>query len=134
MRTAPPTILLVDDSAAIRAILRVYLSGLGVELIETDRAERGLQAMRLSKVSLVIADYNMPGMDGVEFVKAVRALPQQDLRSTPIILLTGATEAQLQGLALQAGTNLFLTKPVDSVRLRDAVARLLPGLSVARSA
>ncbi|MBI5543258.1 MAG: response regulator [Deltaproteobacteria bacterium] len=128
MSDATPVVLLVDDSAAIRSILKVYLAPLGVQTVDSDRGDRALQALRLMPVSLVIADVNMPGMDGVSFVKAVRSLAEADLRQTPIVLLTASSDANLRDTALKAGADVFLQKPVDSAHFVAIVRRFLhPG-------
>lgn len=125
MSSAQPTVLLVDDSAAIRSILKLFLSPLGVRTIEADRGDRALQALRLMPVSLVIADVNMPGLNGVEFVRAVRAHEREELRRIPIVLLTAAVEPELREAGLGAGADLFLSKPIDGARMTAAVRHWL---------
>ena len=119
------TVLLTDDSPAARSILKLFLAPLGVEIVEADRAERALKVLRLMRVDLVIADFNMPEMNGVAFVAATRLHPSPAVRDVPIILLTASREEGLQQAALRAGANAFLPKPVDSGEIVSAARKLL---------
>ena len=125
---AAQTILLVDDSATIRNIIKIYLMGMQFEFLEADRAERALTIVKGAPVHLIIADVNMPGMDGLTFVRTIRASDKLPLKNVPIIMLTGekAEEVRAQGVA--AGANAFILKPVTSSNLREAIARILPPL------
>ncbi len=123
------TLLLVDDSATIRNIIKIYLMGMQFEFIEADRAERALHVLKTAGVNLVIADINMPGMDGLEFVRALRADADARINSLPIILLTGEKSEELRKLGSIAGANDFILKPVTSSNLREAVQKFIPLLS-----
>ena len=119
------TILLIDDSATIRYLLKVYLMGTGMQLLEAEDGQKGLAVLRGSSVDLVIADVQMPVMDGLAFMKELRAAAEATLRAIPVVLLTmqqGFVERQ-QGL--EAGANAYLTKPVSSDELKNTVLRLL---------
>ncbi len=126
-------ILLTDDSPAARSILKLFLAPLGAEFVEAEQAERALQVLRLMTVDLVIADFNMPGMDGVSFVTATREHPRGSVRKVPIILLTASRQPGLEEAALRAGASAFLAKPVDSEQIVGAARRLL-GLPPERAA
>ena len=119
------TVLLTDDSPAARSILKLFLAPLGVEVVEAERAERALKVLRLMPVHLVIADFNMPEMNGVAFVAATRLHPSASVRNIPIILLTASREEGLKEAALRAGANAFLPKPVDPADIVAAARRLL---------
>lgn len=121
----PQTVLLTDDSPAARSILKLFLAPLGVEIVEAERAERALKVLGLMRVDLVIADFNMPEMNGVSFVAATRRHPRDSVRNVPIILLTASREDGLKEAALRAGANAFLPKPVDSGQIVAAARRLL---------
>lgn len=120
------TVLLVDDSATIRYIIKVYLMGLGVELLEAGDGEKGLAVLHASHVDLVIADVRMPGIDGITFVKMLRADPEPRLRAIPVVLLTMQQGAAERQEGMDAGANAYLTKPVTSGLLKETVQRLLP--------
>jgi two-component system chemotaxis response regulator CheY len=121
------TILLVDDSQTIRTIIKVYLMALQFEFVEAETGERGLQLARLVPVSLVIADINMPGMDGISFLQQLRADESSKAKDAPVILLTGEKGGDLEKRGMEAGANGFLYKPVTSARLTELVQSLLPG-------
>jgi two-component system chemotaxis response regulator CheY len=124
----PQTILIIDDSPTIRNIIKVYLMGSQFEFVEADGGERALQLARLMPIHLVIADINMPGMDGLTFVRNLRNDERAEVRSLPVILLTGEKSEQLRTQGLKAGANEFIRKPVSSAGLIEAVNRLLkPG-------
>jgi len=123
-----PTVLLVDDSDTIRHIIKLYLAKLKLELLEADRAEAGLRLLSERPVDLVIADFNMPGMNGLEFVRRVRATARPEVSRVPILLCTGGKAPELERRALEAGASEFVRKPVSSATLTAVVRRHL-GLS-----
>ena len=118
-------ILLVDDSRTMREVLKVYLMGGAYDFVEADNAARALDLLRLIPVDVVIADVNMPKMDGFEFVRNVRASELPNVRHMPIILLTGDKTQGLRGKSVAAQADAFLLKPVESDRLVEIVTQLL---------
>lgn len=121
------TVLIVDDSATIRHIIRVYLSGLaGVEVREASDGAEGLAAVDAGGIDLVIADLRMPGVDGLEFLRRLRARLDSKHCRIPVILLTMETAPGLREQLLAAGANEFLTKPISNAVLRATVQALLP--------
>jgi two-component system chemotaxis response regulator CheY len=82
--------------------------------------------MRLTPVDVVIADVHMEGMDGIAFVKEVRASDLPRVRDVPIILLSSDRTPETRERGLSAGANDFVEKPVKVDRLCEAVARVLP--------
>ncbi len=102
--------LIVDDSQANRLILQIFLREAG---FETAGAENGPDALwhlhRIGKVDLIIADFKMPGMNGVEFVRAVRSLSQYS--GVPVIMVTSDHRPELADAAFGAGVNELLIKP-----------------------
>ena len=121
----PQTILIIDDSPTIRNIIKVYLMGSQFEFMEAEGGEKGLELVRKGSVELVIADINMPGMDGLTFVRQLRADARPELRGIPVILLTGEKAEALRIQGLKAGANEFIRKPVSSAGLIEAVNKLL---------
>jgi two-component system chemotaxis response regulator CheY len=119
------SILLVDDSDTIRYIIRVYLMGMNLDLIDADRAERGLDLLRVSAVDLIIADINMPEMNGLEFVRKVREDERAEVRLTPVLLLTGDKAPDLEAKGLAAGATEVIRKPISITTLVGAVRRHL---------
>jgi two-component system, chemotaxis family, chemotaxis protein CheY len=123
--TQSTNVLLVDDSPTVRNIVKIYLMNLKVSTVEADDATRALQILRLVPVSLVIADINMPGMDGITFVKEVRASQMPQVRSVPILLLTAEKNADLRQKGTEAGANAFIQKPVSHHELTETVRQFL---------
>lgn len=119
-------ILLVDDSPTVRNILKIYLMNLKMGFLEAEDAARALQLLRLVPVKLVIADINMPGMDGISFVRELRASPAPHLRNLPVILLTAEKGSDLRQRGVEAGANAFIQKPVSHHDLFETVVKLLP--------
>lgn len=123
----PRTILLLDDSRTIRELIKVHLVGNNFEFVEAGDGARALQLVRLVPVDLVIADITMPGMDGLSFLKQLRADGNAAIRRIPVILLTGnkAEAEPLRAAGMAAGANDFVLKPVSSAQLTDAIRRIL---------
>jgi two-component system chemotaxis response regulator CheY len=119
------TVLIVDDSDTIRHIIKVYLMKLKLEFLDAERADRGLRLLGASPVDLIIADFNMPGMNGLDFVRQVRADDRLEVRQVPIVLLSGGKAPELERRALEAGASEFVRKPVSSAALSAVVRRRL---------
>ena len=102
--------LVVDDSRAIRSVLRRMLGEIG---LDTEEAGDGLQALvvleRFPALDVILVDWNMPEMDGLSLVKALRAMPEYDL--VPVVMVTTESEVERVIQALEAGANEYLMKP-----------------------
>ena len=123
-------VLIVDDEAFIRALLRRCLARLGVgEIREAGNGKTGLAELRAFSPELVLCDLNMPGMDGIEFLRLLAATAP-DL---PTLIVSGEDKRTLDGaLRLAKGYGLasvgVLAKPIEPERLAQAIARLRPTL------
>jgi two-component system chemotaxis response regulator CheY len=95
---------------------------LKLEYLDAARAERGLQLLGTNPVDLIIADFNMPGMNGLDFVREVRADARLEVCRVPIVLLTGGKAPELERRALEAGASEFVRKPI-SIDALSAVVR-----------
>jgi len=117
------TILIVDDSASLRQAVHVALAQAGYQVIEAADGDEGLARLDGRRIHLIISDVNMPKMDGIAFVRAVKLRP--DYRFVPIIMLT--TEAQedrkLEGQA--AGAKAWVVKPFRPEQMLRAVSKLI---------
>jgi len=118
-----PKILLVDDVDLFLELERAYLDGCGYDLVTASSGEEALQ--RLDKISpdLLLLDFYMPGMDGDEVCRMIRKNPRW--AKLPIIMVTAAGKPQEVQRCLQAGSDDYVTKPVNKQELREKVARLL---------
>ena len=110
--------LIIDDSRAMRRILAKIVQPLGFEIIEAENGQEGLdQLFSNDDVELVLVDWNMPVMNGLEFVKAVRA--DNQYATQKIIMVTTETEPSQMARALMAGVDEFVMKPFTSEILVD---------------
>jgi two-component system chemotaxis response regulator CheY len=121
----PFQVLLIDDSRTMRQVLKVYLMGGKYEFIEAESATRALDLLRVMRIDLVIADVNMPRVDGIAFVEAARASDLPQVAKVPIILVTGDKSKEMQARIMEAKADGSLTKPLDSDRLVQIVEGLL---------
>jgi two-component system, chemotaxis family, chemotaxis protein CheY len=115
--------LVVDDSQTIRLILRKYLGKIGFDVVEaTDGLEGIARLPEMSQADLVLVDWNMPNMSGVDFVRAVRALRQYD--SLPVVMVTTNTDRDQVASALEAGANEHIMKPFTQDVIREKLELL----------
>ena len=117
------TILIVDDSASLRQVVAIALRGGGYDVIEAFDGVDGLSKLNGQKIHLIISDVNMPNMDGITFVKAVKQ--NAAYKFTPIIMLT--TESQegkkMEGQA--SGAKAWVVKPFKPEQMLAAVSKLV---------
>jgi two-component system chemotaxis response regulator CheY len=125
----PQTILIVDDSATMRSVLRLYLQGASYEFAEAESAERALHLTRLLKPALAIIDLNLPGKDGIELISELRASRPADAPRLYTIVLTGEESDDWKLRAERAGADQMIRKPVNAAVLRSIVDGLLTGRS-----
>ncbi|HXN84124.1 MAG TPA: response regulator [Myxococcales bacterium] len=121
----PKIVLVVDDSPTIRGFCRLALRPLSIEIAEAEEGAQALEAVRRAPPSLIIVDVNMPGMDGISFVRALRADADAAVRGVPVLLLTGDRDAAIRARGLEAGANEFVEKPIKPPALQQTVRRYL---------
>ncbi len=116
-------ILAVDDSTSMRGMVAFTLRGAGYDVSEADNGQVGLDTARKERFDLVLADVNMPVMDGISMVRELRALP--DYKGVPMLMLTteSTPEKKMEGKA--AGATGWLVKPFDPEQLLATVRRVL---------
>ncbi len=115
-RQMPKTILVVDDKANVRTLVRDYLKERGFHVSTADNGQNALYTARHDKPDLILLDIMMPEMDGYEFMRAFRR--ESD---TPIILLTAKLEESDKVIGLELGADDYVTKPFG---MRELVARI----------
>ncbi len=117
-------IMIVDDSASIRQVVSIALRGAGYAVLEAEDGRDALNKLTGQRVHLVISDVNMPNMDGIAFLKELKAKPEY--KFTPVIMLTteSAEEKKLEGQA--AGAKAWMVKPFQPEQLLAAVKKLVP--------
>jgi two-component system chemotaxis response regulator CheY len=116
------TIMIVDDSASMRMVVSIALKGAGYAVLEGRDGNDALARLTGEKVHLIISDVNMPGMDGISFVKAVKLLPAY--KFTPIIMLTTESDEARKREGQAAGARAWVVKPFLPEQLLNAVQRL----------
>ena len=116
------TIMIVDDSASMRQVVGIALKGAGYAVLEGRDGVDALAKLNGQKVHLIISDVNMPNMDGISFVKAVKLLPTY--KFTPIIMLTTESEESKKREGQAAGAKAWVVKPFKPEQLLGAVQKL----------
>ena len=110
------TCLVVDDSSVIRKVARRILEGLEFEIVEAEDGEQALDACKRHLPDAILLDWNMPKMDGYEFLRSLRKMPGGD---TPkVVFCTTENDVAHIARALHAGANEYIMKPFD----KDIVA------------
>lgn len=122
----PKSVLVIDDNETIRSIIAGQLVSRGHSAETADGALKGLEMLAASEFDAVILDISMPGMDGFEALQAIRKLPGAAGR-TPVIALTAHAMIEDRERCLKAGFDQFLTKPVRSNELAQAIALATSG-------
>ncbi len=111
--------LVIDDSRAMRMIISQALSGCGFEVVQAANGRQGLDVMASegSAVNVVLVDWNMPEVNGLEFVQQVRA--NSGFASIPLVMVTTETEVEQMVRALDAGANEYVMKPFTREVIED---------------
>jgi two-component system, chemotaxis family, chemotaxis protein CheY len=118
------TILIVDDSTSLRAVVKIALVRAGYDVLEAGDGKEGLvQLDKAAKIHLIVSDVNMPNMDGITFVTHVKQHARH--RFAPVVMLTteGQDAKKQEGRA--AGAKAWITKPFNPPQLLDAVSKLI---------
>ena len=119
------TILVVDDSRIMRNIVKNIFAEIKIPCtyIEAENGKKALQLLETNKVDLVFLDWNMPEMDGLEFLKKVRSMPNYD--KIPVIMITSESAKYNVVEALDAGVTDYIVKPVNEKLFKKKVSDLI---------
>ena len=117
-------ILVVEDQADNRRILRDLLSNAGYELVEAESGEEALMAVEEQRPDLILMDIQLPVMDGYEATRRIKSNPA--LKAVPIIAVTSYALSGDEGKARAAGCNAYVTKPFSPRALLAKVREFLP--------
>ncbi len=115
------TILVVDDDALSRRILLRALSGMGYACQEAENGTDALARVQEGQPSLILLDLEMPGLNGADLLKRLRADPNPEIAQLPAVMLTGHGSEESEVLCLEAGANDFVTKPINVAVLRARI-------------
>jgi len=116
-------ILIVDDFSTMRRIIKNLLRDLG--FTNTSEADDGLTALPMlqqGNFDFLVTDWNMPGMEGIELLKRVRA--DENLKSLPVLLVTAEAKKEQIVEAAQAGVNGYIVKPFTSGTLKEKIEKI----------
>lgn len=120
-KTSSGTILIVDDDAVSRKTLARILSESGYQCTESESGTDGLKHLRSEPPSLLLLDFDMPGLNGTEVLKQLRTDTNPAVAKIPTIMLTGHGGEESEILCLEAGADDFVTKPVNFAVLRARI-------------
>lgn len=118
-------ILVVDDSAIVRNLHSFMLRSAGYEVTEAVNGYEALELIMNTQFNLIVADINMPKMDGYTLCEEIRKV--DNYKSIPIIIISTEAEAEDKIKGFKAGANLYLVKPVKQEEMVDNVKMLLQG-------
>lgn len=116
-------ILAVDDSPSMREMVRIALTGAGFEVAQAVDGQEALDMARKSVFDLVLSDVNMPQMDGIELIRALRS--EAAYRHTPILMLTTEASLDRKREGKEAGATGWIVKPFDPAQLVATMQRVL---------
>ncbi len=114
-------ILIVDDSISMRQMIRIILSGAGHDVTDAIDGSDGLAKFN-ETFDVVVTDFNMPQMGGVDLIKAIRS--GEVNRTVPILMLTTESEAEKKALGRDAGATAWITKPFSKESLLATIDKI----------
>ncbi|HUW52696.1 MAG TPA: chemotaxis response regulator CheY [Rhodanobacter sp.] len=118
-------ILVVDDFSTMRRIVRNLLVELGFSnplIQEADDGQNAIEMLRKTPVDLVVTDWNMPNMTGIELLRAIRAEPA--LKGLPVLMVTAENNRDQIIAAAQAGVNGYIVKPFTAITLQEKINKI----------
>jgi two-component system chemotaxis response regulator CheY len=117
------TVLVIDDSGSFRTVVKLALSKAGYGVVEAcDGVDATSKLAAAGKVNLIVCDVNMPNMDGLTFLKNIKANPAH--KFTPVIMLTTESQEAKKAEGRAAGARAWITKPFQPSQLVEAVNKL----------
>jgi two-component system chemotaxis response regulator CheY len=121
-------VMVVDDQTSMRAMIRRALQDLGFKDVrDKPSAPEALSSVKSDRVHLIISDYNMPEMDGLQFLEAVRTDPV--IGKTVFIMLTGSSDKEIVQKAAALGVNNYVVKPFAPAALKEKIERVFGELT-----
>ena len=123
-------ILVTDDSKAMRMIVvrTMRQAGLtGHDILEAEDGQQGLEMARSEEPDLILSDWNMPNMTGIELLQAIRAEPK--LKGLPVLMVTAENNREQIIAAAQAGVNGYIVKPFTAITLKEKLDKIFERLA-----
>jgi twitching motility two-component system response regulator PilG len=124
--------LAVDDSTTVRRLMDLTLTPVGVEVEFADNGEDALMLAQRRNYDIIFLDVMLPGIDGYQVCKAIKS--DKTTKHTPVVMLTSKDSAFDRVRGIMAGTDVYLTKPLDRAALLGAMKKFLPQIAVAAAA
>ena len=123
-------ILIVDDFSTMRRIIKNLLRDLGfTNTSEADDGTTALPMLQTGKFDFLVTDWNMPGMQGIDLLKAVRSDPE--LASLPVLMVTAESKRDQIVEAAQAGVNGYVVKPFTAATLKEKIDKIFERIEAA---
>jgi two-component system chemotaxis response regulator CheY len=120
-------ILVVDDFSTMRRIIKNLLKDLGFTNIqEADDGSTALPMLQQGDFDFVVTDWNMPGMQGIDLLRAIRS--DENLKHTPVLMVTAEAKKEQIVAAAQAGVNGYVIKPFTAATLKEKLAKIFERL------
>jgi two-component system chemotaxis response regulator CheY len=120
-------VLVVDDFATMRKVVRNLLKQVGYEdIVEAEDGVMALKALKSQKIDVIVSDWNMPNMTGLELLKAVRA--DAELAKTPFLMVTAEALQDNVVAAVKAGVNNYIVKPFTAEVLNEKIKKIMEGI------
>jgi len=117
-------ILIVDDFATMRKVIRNLLKQTGYEnIVEAEDGVNALKILKSQKIDFIVSDWNMPNMSGLELLKAVRA--DEDLKALPFLMVTAEALQENVVAAVKAGVSNYIVKPFTSETLDEKIKKIM---------
>ncbi|SFR49690.1 response regulator [Thiomicrospira sp. ALE5] len=118
-----PKILAVDDSKSMRQMVSMSLTSAGHQVTEAEDGAIALDIAKQQQFDVVVTDINMPNMNGIELITALRALP--NYKFTPILCLTTESSGDMKGKGKEAGATGWIVKPFSPEKLLSVIGRVI---------
>lgn len=120
-------ILIVDDFATMRKVIRNLLKQVGYEdIVEAEDGVMALKALKSQKIDVIVSDWNMPNMSGMELLKAVRG--DVELAKTPFLMVTAEALQNNVVAAVKAGVNNYIVKPFTAEVLNEKIKKIMDSI------
>lgn len=118
-------VLVVDDAATMRRIVKGLLHELGFKnMREAENGSAALDELKRKKADLVVADWNMPVMTGIDMLRAIRS--DDGLKGIPVLMVTAEAKKENIVAALQAGVSNYIVKPFNAKTLEEKLNKIFP--------
>lgn len=116
-------VLVVDDMSTMRRIIKNVFRQIGfTDVVEAENGQEALTKLRAGGFRLVVSDWNMPVMSGIELLRAIRA--DQELKALPFLMVTAETQKENLILAIQAGVSNYVVKPFTAEVLQSKLEKI----------